>query len=82
MQLKLMTYPQQEQNGGLCTLILFVVAVEVCFALNPSNKALPSQLEMQSIVALIIGLCECCSDKNEAVTHSTGGRKRDTESKA
>lgn len=43
---------------------------------------LPSQLEMQSIVALIIGLCESCSDKNEAVTHSTGGRKKDTESKA
>lgn len=29
----------------------------------------PSQLEMQSIPALITGLCECCSDKNEAVTH-------------
>lgn len=41
----------------------------------------PSQLEMQSFPALIIGLCECCSDKNEAVSHSTGGRKRDTETK-
>lgn len=40
-----------------------------------------SQLEMQSICALIIGLCECCSDKNEVVTHSTGGRKRETVTK-
>lgn len=42
---------------------------------------LPSQLELQSIPALIIGLCDCCGDKNEAVTHSTGGRKSDTEAK-
>lgn len=35
----------------------------------------------QSIPALIIWLCECRSDKNEAVTHRTGGRKRDTVTK-
>lgn len=40
---------------------------------------LPSQLEVQSIPALIIGLCECVGDKSEAATHGTGERKNDTE---
>lgn len=46
-----------------------------CLELN-QELLLPSQLETQSIPALIIELCECCcSDENEAVTHSVGMRK-------